>query len=126
MTTYLLAVNGTLMRGLSLNANLLRVGATFVEETTTDAHYRSWNVNDDHPGMIREEGKGGPITVEIWAVPADGLGALLQQEPAGLTMGKVRLMDGREVLGILAEPWSVVGQDEITAYGGWREYWAQR
>jgi hypothetical protein len=33
----LLAVNGTLMRGLELNANLLAVGASFVRQDETDA-----------------------------------------------------------------------------------------
>ena len=36
----LLAVNGTLMRGLALNPNLLAVGARFVRETTTAPTYR--------------------------------------------------------------------------------------
>ena len=33
--TVLLAVNGTLMRGLELNPNLLAVGASFVAEAST-------------------------------------------------------------------------------------------
>ena len=36
----LLAVNGTLMRGLELNPNLLAAGATFVRETKTEPAYR--------------------------------------------------------------------------------------
>jgi hypothetical protein len=35
-----LAVNGTLMRGLALNGNLLAVGATFVREAKTKPAYR--------------------------------------------------------------------------------------
>ena len=42
METTLLAVNGTLMRGLELNPNMLAVGATFVREDETDACYRLW------------------------------------------------------------------------------------
>ena len=42
----LLAVNGTLMRGLELNPNLLAVGATFVREDQTDACYRLWSIDD--------------------------------------------------------------------------------
>src|SRR5262249_12820594 len=44
-----LAVNGTLMRGLALNDNLLAAGATFVRETTTAPHYRLWSIDDRHP-----------------------------------------------------------------------------
>jgi hypothetical protein len=34
----------------------------------------------------------------------------------------VELSDGSEVLGVLAEPWLVKGQKEITSLGGWRAY----
>ena len=40
MTTTLLAVNGTLMRGLELNPNMQKAGGIFVREGRTDAHYR--------------------------------------------------------------------------------------
>lgn len=53
MTTTLLAVNGTLMRGLELNPNMQKAGGIFVREDRTDAHYRLWSINDRHPGMIR-------------------------------------------------------------------------
>lgn len=125
MTKILLAVNGTLMRGLKLNQNMLNVNATFVEEAQTDAHYRCWSVDDDHPGMIRVKEGGAQIALEIWAVPPEGLGQILSNEPAGLSIGKVKLSDGREVLGVLAEPWAVEGQTEITSYGGWRAYMNQ-
>jgi len=49
----LLAVNGTLMRGLELNGNMLRAGGEFVREDVTDEHYRLWSINDRHPGMTR-------------------------------------------------------------------------
>ena len=42
----LLAVNGTLMRGLELNPNLLAVAAEFVRATTTEPAYRMWSIND--------------------------------------------------------------------------------
>ena len=37
MTTALLAVNGTLMRGLELNPNMQKAGGIFVREDRTDA-----------------------------------------------------------------------------------------
>ena len=52
----LFAVNGTLMRGLELNGNLLRAGGRFVREAKTDAHYRLWTIDDRHPTMIRSLG----------------------------------------------------------------------
>jgi hypothetical protein len=119
----LLAVNGTLMRGLKLNPNMLSAGATFVRETTTEPAYRLWTINDDHPAMVRvTDGKGVRVAVEIWSVPAAGLASILLNEPAGLSIGKIRLDDGSIVLGVLGEPALVEGQREITHYGGWRAY----
>lgn len=120
----LLAVNGTLMRGLKLNGNMVKAQAEFVRETTTEASYRCWSIDDDHPGMIKtlDKAKGAAIAVEVWSVPASQLAELLISEPEGLCIGKVRLSDGSVVLGVLAEPWVVFNQREITQYAGWRNY----
>jgi hypothetical protein len=129
----LLAVNGTLMRGLELNANLLEAGATFVREARTAPVYRLWSIDDRHPAMIRvSEGGadatvgGAAIALEVWSVPPEGLAAILLKEPPGLCIGKVRLEDGSETLGVLGEPALCEGQREITRYGGWRAYVASR
>lgn len=117
-----LAVNGTLMQGLELNRNLTDLGAAFVRETTTEPAYRLWSIGDRYPAMLRDTKAGAAIALEVWAVPAAGLGALLQNEPPGLTIGTVRLADGEEVLGVLGEPYLCDGQKEITRHGGWRAY----
>ena len=119
----LLAVNGTLMRGLKLNPNMLAAKATFVREAKTEAVYRIWTVNDEHPAMVRvTDGTGVQVALEVWSVPAAGLASILLNEPPGLSIGKVRLEDGSTVLGVLGEPALVEGQKEITRYGGWRAY----
>jgi gamma-glutamylcyclotransferase (GGCT)/AIG2-like uncharacterized protein YtfP len=118
----LLAVNGTLMRGLELNPNLLAAGAVFVRETTTAAAYRLWSIGDRHPAMVRVTGGGAPIAVELWSVPAPGVTSILEKEPAGLAIGKVTLADGSVVLGVLGESAACEGQKEITEFGGWRAY----
>ncbi len=82
----LLAVNGTLMRGLELNQNLLAVGARFVREAHTAPTHRLWSINDRHPAMIRVAAGGAAIAVEVWAVPAAGLASILLQEPPGECM----------------------------------------
>jgi len=119
----LLAVNGTLMRGLKLNPNLLNAGATFVSETVTEPVYRLWTINDEHPAMIRmTDGSGVAVAVEVWSVPRAGVSGVLLAEPPGLSIGKVTLADGSVVLGVLGEPALVEGQREITEFGGWRAY----
>ena len=121
-TTTLLAVNGTLMRGLELNKNMLNAGGVFIREDRTDAHYRLWSINDRHPGMIRVAQGGTQVALEIWELPLASFADLLMSEPAGLAIGKVKLADGSEVLGVLAENWLTEGQREITELGSWRQY----
>lgn len=123
----LLAINGTLMRGLKLNPNMVAAKATFVRETMTEPTYRLWTINDEHPAMLRvTDGTGSKVAVEVWSVPVTELTGILLNEPPGLCIGKVRLEDGSIVLGVLGEPALVEGHREITAYGGWRSYLAQR
>jgi hypothetical protein len=121
-----LAINGTLMRGLALNGNMLDAGARFVRETTTSPEYRLWSIGDRHPAMLRVREGGAAIALEVWNVPAAGLARILLGEPPGLCVGKVRLADGTEVLGVLGEPMLCEGQPEITRWGGWRAYVATR
>ena len=119
----LLAVNGTLMRGLKLSPNMAAANATFVREAMTEPVYRLWTINDDHPAMVRmSDGSGVRVAVEVWSVPPAGLAGILQKEPPGLTIGKVKLDDGSTVLGVIGEPALVDGQKEITQHGGWRAY----
>ncbi len=121
-----LAVNGTLMRGLELNRNMIEVGAAFVREAATVPAYRLWSIGDRHPAMIRVSSGGASIALEVWAMPPEGLADILVREPAGLSIGKVSLTGGEEVLGVLGEPFLVEGQREITAHGGWRAYLASK
>jgi gamma-glutamylcyclotransferase (GGCT)/AIG2-like uncharacterized protein YtfP len=121
-----LTVNGTLMRGLELNPRMIATGARFLRETTTAPEYRLWSINDVHPAMIRVRIGGAAIAVEVWQVPAEGLAQILTSEPPGLSIGKVRLADGAETLGVIGEPALCEGQLEITEYGGWRAYIASR
>ncbi|PVZ86355.1 glutamyl-tRNA amidotransferase [Serratia sp. S1B] len=120
--TTLVAVNGTLMRGLELNGNMIAAGGVFVREDQTDAHYRLWSINDRHPGMIRVMEGGISVPLELWELPMASFATLLLSEPEGLSIGKVKLQDGSVVLGVLAEPWLLEGQKEITEHGGWRQY----
>jgi hypothetical protein len=122
MDSTLLAVNGTLMRGLELNPNLIAVGARFVREDLTEACYRIFSIGDRHPAMLRTPGAGVAVALELWDVPLAGLARVLLNEPPGLCIGKVALKDGSIVLGVLGEPFLCEGQREISAHGGWRAY----
>ncbi len=120
--TLKLAVNGTLMQGLALCPNLLNVGATFDREAKTEMAYRLWTIEDKYPAMVKVREGGVAVAVEVWDVPLAGLGIVLSQEPPGLAIGKVKLADGEEVLGVIGEPLTVEGKKEISKFGGWRAY----
>lgn len=118
----LLAVNGTLMRGLELCKNMEDAGAKFVKEDSTAPCYRLWSVNDNNPAMLKVKEGGISVLLEVWSVPKAGLADILQKEPPGLSIGKVQLNDGSYVLGVIAEPWVVEGMKDISQYRGWRNY----
>ena len=60
-----LAVNGTLMRGLELNANPTAAGAHLVREAATAPEYRLWSIGDRHPAMVRVRQGGAAIALEV-------------------------------------------------------------
>ena len=123
MGSNLLFVNGTLMRGLKLHANL--DGARFVEEARTAPVYRIYSIGDVHPGMFEVSDGGISVPGEIYDVPDDVWQRVEAGEPAGLYRGPVKLSDGRSVPGILFPRELAEGRHrDISAYGGWRAYQA--
>ncbi len=118
-----LAINGTLMRGLELNQNLIDVDAEFIREDKTQNCYRLFSINDIYPAMFKDTSlNGNNISLEIWELDGDALTLILKNEPPGLCMGKVELADGSTVLGVLGETYIFSNQKEITGFGGWKEY----
>jgi AGZA family xanthine/uracil permease-like MFS transporter len=116
-----LFVNGTLMRGDVLHANL--DGARFVSEANTAPRYRLFSIGDVHPGMIPSDHEGVSVAGEIYELELGHLERLLAEEPAGLGLGVVELEGGDKMLGIFwvasQLPSTAV---EISRFGGWREY----
>ena len=120
----LLAVNGTLMRGLALNSNLVHAGAEFVCETSTSPDYRLYSIDGKHPAMQRVAEGGAAIACEVWRVPNGGVALILAGEPEGLCIGKVTLSEQQVVLGVLGESILCQRGTDITQYGGWRGFLA--
>ena len=117
----LLAVNGTLMRGLELEGNLKDAGAVFVKKSKTEKGYRLYSINDKYPAMIKGE-KGKSIVVEVYEISEEGLQEVLSKEPEGLKIEKIKLIKGEEVFGVVGEPYIIEGQKDITSFKGWRKY----
>ncbi len=79
----LLAVNGTLMRGLDLNPTLLAVDGRWFATQRPSLAYRLWSMNDRYPAMVRVSSGGAPVAVEVWSVPAGAVAFILENEPDG-------------------------------------------
>jgi hypothetical protein len=110
------------MRGFELNPNLVKTGARFICDARTAPAYHLFSIHDQYPAMVRVKQGGVAVAVEVWAIPATGIAEILLQEPSGLSIGKVELEDGTQVLGVLGEPIVCEGQKDISSYGGWRAY----
>ncbi len=120
-----LFVNGTLMRGLGLHANL--TGAEFLEECRTAPCYRLYSIDDVHPGMYQVAEGGVSVEGELYAVPAEVLKRVEAGEPPGLYRGPVELGDGRLVQGILySKELAEARHRDISMFGGWRAYLASQ
>ena len=117
----ILAVNGTLMRGLELENNLKAVSAIFIKESQTEKAYRLFSINDEYPAMVKDA-KGSAIDVELYEISEQGMQEVLSKEPEGLTIKEITLIDGSKVQGVVGLPFIIENRKEITKYGGWRNY----
>ena len=122
----LMAVVGAHLTGQPLNWQLTTRNARLVRTVRTQADYRLYvlpNSTPPKPGLVYSPGCAGPgIELEVWAMPEDTVGSFLNGIPAPLSLGTIRLEDGARVKGFLCEPSGIVGAQEITHLGGWREY----
>ena len=121
----ILAVNGTLMRGLELENNLKAVNAVFLKESQTEKAYRLYTIDDKYPAMVKDE-QGAAIDVELYEISEEGMQEVLSKEPEGLTIKEITLIDGSQVQGVVGLPFIIRNRKEITLYGGWRNYLASK
>jgi allophanate hydrolase len=99
-----------------------------IEAAATAPDYRLYALNTTpaKPGMLRvAKGTGSPIELEVWALPAAAFGKFVAAIPPPLSIGTVRLSDGRGVKGFIVEPTAVDDARDITAFGGWRAFMAE-
>jgi allophanate hydrolase len=122
--TSLIAVCGLHMRGLPLEHQMSQCGARFVREDYTAPCYQMVKIpgNPSKPGLIQRETGGDAIRLEIWEMPNGQVGNFMNQIPAPLGIGRVHLQDGSNVLGFVCEAYIAEKAEDITRFGGWREY----
>ena len=124
-----IAVVGAHLSGMPLNGELRSLGARLLQTVNTAPDYRLYALASTvpaKPGMLRiADGTGASIELEIWALPAEAFGRFVAAVPAPLSIGTIKLDDGRTVKGFLVEAEAVRGARDITSFGGWRAFIAK-
>jgi len=125
-----IAVVGAHLSGLPLNPELTGSGGQLLKRCRTAPDYRLFalpNTTPPKPGLVRQPGFVGPgLEVEVWSLPSDAFGRFVAKIPAPLGIGKVTLEDGSAVSGFLCEAHAVTDAEDITRFGGWRAFLAQK
>jgi allophanate hydrolase len=62
------------------------------------------------------------IETEVWSLTERAFGSFVAAVPFPMTIGNVKLKDGRRVKGFLCEEYATHGAAPISAHGGWRNY----
>jgi len=122
------AVVGAHLRGMPLNHQLITRQAVFVEATTTAPVYRLYalaNTQPAKPGLARAS-EGCAIQVELWDIPLARFGEFVAEIPPPLGIGSLELADGRRVKGFICEGFALADAQDITDFGGWRNWLARK
>jgi allophanate hydrolase len=122
----LMAVVGAHLTGQPLNWQLTQRGGRLVRTSKTHPGYKFYSLKNTippKPGLEWVPGFDGPgIEVEVWALPEETVGSFVDAVPPPLCIGTLRLEDGTQVKGFLAEPAALADATDITHFGGWRKY----
>ena len=129
--TVLLVVVGAHLEGQPLNHQLTGRGARLIDRTMTAPQYRLFALGTEppKPGLLRVSPRdrgASSIEVEVWELDVAAFGEFVNEVPAPLGIGRVRLADGSEQGGFICEPIALDGALEITQFGGWRGYLESR
>jgi len=125
------AVVGAHLTGMPLNHQLTSRNARLLEQTHTAEKYQLYalaNTTPPKPGLVRvdNEQSGHSIIVELWRLDLAAFGSFVNEIPQPLGIGTLELMNGRLVKGFICEPTALSSATDISHFGGWRAYIAQR
>jgi allophanate hydrolase len=123
------AVVGAHLSGLPLNGELRTLGGRLLEAAKTAPDYRLYaltGTTPPKPGLLRvDDGKGTAVEIEVWALPVEAFGRFVDAVPPPLSIGTIKLSDGRGVKGFLLEAAATAGARDISSFGGWRAFLAR-
>ena len=117
------AVVGAHLSGLPLNPQLQGLGGRLARRDRTAPVYRLVRLpGTEVPRPALLEGGSGAFPVEVWDLPAQGVGELAAAVPAPLGLGRVTLSGGEQVVGFVCADDGATGGTDISAAGGWRAH----
>jgi allophanate hydrolase len=122
------AVVGAHLSGMALNGELKALGGRLLEAAVTAPDYRLYalDTTPPKPGLLRvEAGKGSAIELEVWVLCPAAFGKFAAAVPPPLSIGTIRLADGRSVKGFIVEAVALEDARDISSFGGWRAYMAE-
>jgi allophanate hydrolase len=121
-----IAVVGAHLTGLPLNHELTARGARLVRSARTAPHYCLYALPGavpPKPGLLRTSNdRGHGIELEIWELGLREFGSFVLGVPSPLSIGTIELDDGPPVHGFLCEATATAGAEDISHFGGWRNY----
>jgi allophanate hydrolase len=124
-----IAVVGAHLSGMALNGELQVLDGRLIEEAMTAPDYKLYalDTTPPKPGMLRvDPGQGHQIKLELWAMSAAAFGKFVAAVPPPLSIGTIRLADGRDVKGFIVEAAAINGARDISSFGGWRAFVAEK
>jgi allophanate hydrolase len=114
------------MSGMRLNDRLTERGGRLIGAALTAPCYRLYALDEGEenarPGLVRVSDGGASVQVEVWELSPAALGALAEELPGPLAIGRLELADGERIAGFVCEGHGAEEGSDITAHGGWRAY----
>ena len=126
---YRIAVVGAHLSGQPLNHQLTGRKARLIGSARTAPGYSLYLLPGTvpaKPGLVRDGQGSGQLELEIWALDAAGFSSFVAEIPAPLGLGTIALDDGGTIQGFLCEAHAIAGAEDITRFGGWRGWLAQK
>ena len=129
--TMAIAVVGAHLSGMPLHSQLVERGCRMLARTQTTPRYRLHalpGTTPPKPGLARVAAgeTGHAIELEVYEMSQSEVGSFLSLIPPPLGLGSVELADGSWVKGFICEPAALAAAPDVSAFGGWRAYIAQR
>ncbi len=127
-----LFVVGAHLPGQPLAGQLTSVGALWRGPARTTAEHRlvALRTTPPKPGLVRvgpgPEAGGVSIEGGVWSLGPAALGRFLAELPAPMGLTRASLDDGRDVVGFTCTADAVQGAEDISRFGGWLAFLAER